>query len=127
MPQHSSEHAARENSGGYLAGTSISHPLAEAAERSQAETGLEAELAVGRLAAALLAGGQALLLLDVLRVSTLRLVDVTTGDTSAELPVPIVFNNHEAAAARALLWRGALQHLRLLWFSSTSPASRRLG
>ena len=57
-------------------------------------------------------GGQALLFLEVLRVASLVLVDVATGDAGPELPVPVVLNDHEAAAPRALLWRAAHEHVR---------------
>src|SRR4051812_3285748 len=70
------------------------------------ECGLEAELAVRGLAAALFAGGQALLLEDLVRVSDLRLVDKATSDAGTEFPVPVILDNHEATATRTLLGRG---------------------
>ncbi len=56
-----------------------------------------------RLTSALLASGQPLLLEDLEGVSNLGLVYVTARDAGAEFPVPIVLNDHEAVAARALL------------------------
>src|SRR5690606_19410354 len=87
---------------------------------------LQAELAVRRLAAALLAGGQALLFFEVLGVAPLGLVDVAAGHAGTELTVPVVLNDHQATAARALLWRSALQHYPpSFWFARIRhPAGR---
>ena len=71
---------------------------------------LEAKLAVGRLATTLLAGGKSLFLEDLFRIRDLSLVYVTARDAGAELPVPVVLNDHEAIAARALLRWCAVVH-----------------
>ncbi|MEX2376238.1 MAG: hypothetical protein WD942_11760, partial [Dehalococcoidia bacterium] len=73
---------------------------------------LEAELAVRRLPTTLFTSGEALFLFQILRVTALSLVDVSTGNASPELAVPVVLDNHEPTTSRALLWRRTYDHCR---------------
>jgi hypothetical protein len=85
---------------------------------------LEAKLPVRGLAAALLTSSETLFLLEVLRVASLVLVDVSTGDAGTELPVPIILDDHETTTAGAPLRWGADQHGSILWLNPL-PATRR--
>jgi len=64
--------------------------------------GLEAELAVGRLAAALAALFDRLLLLQLQHGDDLALVDVAAGDAGSEVAVVVRLSQHRSGTSRTL-------------------------
>ncbi len=87
---------------------------------------LEAELAVRGLPTPLLARGETLFLEQFLRVGDLGLVDVPASNAACELPVPVVLDDHEPAAARAPTGRCTSDHSHTPVLAAR-PESLRLG